>query len=99
MMKKIYINIIISLIMAVIVMGCVTTYEGRVAVKGSEPHTYTVLVTPDNVEYKIVGDLAQLIYSDYQNRIIKVRGKITREAIGPGMPAELLVYEIIKVEE
>lgn len=70
---------------------------GRVAVKGNEPHTYLVLVS-DSREYKLVGPLQEKIWKTYQGQRIRVRGRIVREALGPGFPAELEVLEILEVE-
>ncbi|MBN1836779.1 MAG: hypothetical protein JW820_13070 [Spirochaetales bacterium] len=78
--------------------GCTSlTVAGRVAVKGSEPHTYLVLVAA-NQDYKIVGPLREEIWRRYQGQRIRVRGRLVRKAIGPGFPAELEVLEIRKVE-
>lgn len=75
--------------------GC-KTIEGRVAVKGSEPHTYLVIET-DKQSYEIVGEHKDLLYSEHQNKQIKVKGKVLKEADGHLMPGEFEVIKIIKI--
>lgn len=83
-----------------ILMSCTeTTYTGRISVRGNEPHTYLALVTSDNQEYRIVGDLEQKIRSSYQNKRVTVAGRIVKEALGPGFPTELRVEKVLKVED
>jgi hypothetical protein len=82
----------------VFLSGCSSLkLAGRVAVKGSEPHTYLVLVV-DGRDYKLVGPLRDEIWKTYQGQRIRVRGRIVREARGPGFPAEVEVLEILGVE-
>jgi hypothetical protein len=75
--------------------GCITL-SGRITVKGNEPHTYVVLVAGESEEYVIVGDLAETLRKEYQNKRVRVKGKIVGKAI-PGKPAELEVFEILEV--
>ncbi len=77
-----------------LVAACATlsTVTGRIVVKGSEPHTYLVIETPE-VEYAIVGDLADDV-AEYQNHVITVQGMVVSEALGPGMSACLEVRRI-----
>ncbi len=72
------------------------TFTGRVAVKGSEPHTQIVLVTIE-ADYVLTGPLAERIRNEYQGHTLEVSGEIRKEALGPGFPAELEVFEIVKV--
>jgi hypothetical protein len=69
--------------------------EGQISVKGNVPHTYLSLATNDNKEYSIVGKYKKEIWTTYQGQVIKVEGKITKKAIGPGLPAEFEVTKII----
>jgi hypothetical protein len=77
--------------------GC-TTLSGRITIKGNEPHTYVVLVIDDSKEYVIVGEMADKLRQEYQNKTIKVKAKVVTKAI-PGKPAEVEVLEILEVLE
>ena len=72
------------------------TVQGKVAVKGSEPHTYLAL-SAEQTEYSLVGPLAEDLSRNYQGKYLRVRGEIIKEALGPGFPAEFEVQEIIEV--
>ena len=88
----------VAMLAPVFLGGCSSVkIAGRVAVKGSEPHTYLVLVS-NGQDYKLVGPLRDEIWKSFQGRRIRVRGRIVREARGPGFPAELEVLEILGVE-
>jgi hypothetical protein len=73
------------------------TVTGRVAVKGNEPHTYTVIIDDEIGSIKVVGEYLEEIRDNYQNRYIRVKGNIIKESAGPGMPAEFEVTEIIEI--
>ncbi len=70
--------------------------EGRVVIKGNEPHTIVVLITRDNREYSIVGKYSNEIRLKYQNHTIRVEGRIRNKAAGPGFPAEFEVTRILE---
>ena len=73
------------------------TVSGRVSVKGSEPHTYLVLVSEERGAFTIVGPLKEEIRRNYQGKYLKVRGRIVE---GPGLPVphpQLEVLEILEV--
>lgn len=72
-------------------------FTGVAAVKGSEPFTRIVLVT-DTGDLALTGPLADKIRRNFQGHRVTVRGKIEKEALGPGFPAELYVLEIIKTD-
>lgn len=97
MKRKQYSIFGILLIMAIIFAGC-TTLSGRITVKGNEPHTYVVLVVDDSTEYTIVGDLAEVLRKEYQNKTVKVKGKIIKSKAA-GIPDKLEVLEILEVLE
>ena len=67
------------------------TVSGRVTVTGSEPHVMLVIVT-DDVHYELVGEVAEELWK-LQQRQVTVRGRIVRQALGPGLPARLAVDE------
>lgn len=65
--------------------------SGRVVAVGSEPHVMLVIVT-DDVHYELVGEVAEDLW-ELQQRQVTVRGRIVRQALGPGFPARLAVDE------
>ncbi len=73
------------------------TFHGKVAVRGSEPHTYLSLLSADKGEAALVGPLRDEIEANYQGRYIKVEGRVVKKAAGPGFPAELEVIRILEV--
>lgn len=82
-----------GLVILFLAAGC-KTIQGRVALKGSEPYTYVVIQTETEV-YKIVGDFQEKVSRDYQNKYIKVKGRVVKDADGPFMPAEFNITGII----
>ena len=73
----------------------IITIIGKVEIKGSEPHTYIAIVLDDGTEYAIVGDLEELIRSEYQNVIIELKGNIVSQAVGPGFPAKIEGLQLV----
>lgn len=65
------------------------TVTGRVTVTGSEPHVQLVIVTGKET-YELVGTAAETLLG-LQQRRVTVRGRVVREAAGPGFPAQLRV--------
>ena len=65
------------------------TVTGRVTVTGSEPHVRLVVVTAAET-YELVGPAAEALQR-LQQRRVTVRGRVVREASGPGFPAQLRV--------
>lgn len=65
------------------------TVTGRVTVTGSEPHVQLVIVTGKET-YELVGAAAETLLG-LQQRRVTVRGRVVREAAGPGFPAQLRV--------
>lgn len=81
-----------------LLMGCaqdnVMELEGRVAMKGSEPHTYlTIKDTKSQKSYKIQNQ-DKLDLMKKQNQTVKVKALLIKEAIGPGFPAVVEVVEV-----
>jgi len=69
--------------------------EGRVAVKGSSPHTYlSIKDSKSQKSYKIQNQ-EKFNLMQKQNQIIKVEAILIKKAIGPGFPA---VIEVVKVK-
>ena len=92
-MKKIIIGL--SLIGFI---GCaqdnIIELEGRVAVKGSSPHTYlSIKDSKSHTSYKIQNQ-EKFDLMKKQNQTIKVKATLIKEAIGPGFPAVIEVVEV-----
>lgn len=64
---------------------------GKVTVTGSAPHVMLVLVGAEK-HYELVGEHAAALW-DLQQRRVTVRGRVVRQAHGPGFPAQLRVEE------
>lgn len=75
---------------------CGDVIEGRVSIKGNEPHTYLSIVTSEGEEFRIVGELEKSISKKYQGNTIKVKGKIVQKGLGPGFPPQLEVEKIVE---
>ena len=69
----------------------VVEVSGRVTVAGSDPHVMLVLVGAEE-HYELVGDHAPALWH-LQQRRVTVRGRVVRQAYGPGFPAQLEVEE------
>lgn len=68
--------------------------EGRVAMKGSSPHTYlSIKDSKSQKSYKIQNQ-AKFDLMKKQNQTVKVKAVLVKEAIGPGFPAVIEVIEV-----
>jgi len=68
--------------------------EGRVAMKGSSPHTYlSIKDSKSQKSYKIQNQ-AKFDLMKKQNQTVKVKAVLIKEAIGPGFPAVIEVVEV-----
>ncbi len=68
--------------------------EGRVAVKGSSPHTYlSIKDNKSHKSYKIQNNESFNLMNK-QNQTVKVKATLIREAVGPGFPAVIEVVEV-----
>lgn len=79
-------------------LGCaqenVIELEGRIAVKGSAPHTYlSISDSKSQKSYKIQNQ-TKFDLMKRQNQTIKVKAVLLKEAVGPGFPAVIEVIEI-----
>jgi len=102
--RKSFFGIILVCLLA-ICMGCTTAIAdgqpakmeiyGKISVKGSEPHTYLCLSTESGADYRLEGELKDLIWARYQQERIRLEGVVTKAAIGPGFPAVFLVRRIM----
>ena len=68
--------------------------EGRVAMKGSAPHTYlSIKDSKSQKSYKIQNQ-AEFDLMKKQNQTVKLKAVVIKEAIGPGFPAVIKVVEV-----
>ncbi len=68
--------------------------EGRVAVKGSSPHTYlSIKDSKSHKSYKIQNQ-EKFDLMKKQNQTVKIEVILIKEAIGPGFPAVIEVVEV-----
>jgi hypothetical protein len=79
-------------------IGCaqdnVMELEGRVAMKGSTPHTYlSIKDSKSQKSYKIQNQ-AEFDLMKKQNQTVKLKAVLIKEAIGPGFPAVIEVVEV-----
>ena len=79
-------------------MGCaqdnVMEIEGRVAVKGSSPHTYLSIKDSKSQQSYKIQNQAEFDLMRKQNQTVKVKAVLIKEAIGPGFPAVIEVVEV-----
>ena len=68
--------------------------EGRIAVKGSSPHTYLVIESlTDHTTYKIINPIKfDLLHK--QKKLLKIQAKKIKDAIEPDFPMEIEVIAI-----
>jgi len=92
-MKKILIGL--SLIGFI---GCaqdnIMELEGRVAVKGSSPHTYLSIKDSTSQKSYRIQNNESFDLMNKQNQTVKVKAVLIREAVGPGFPAVIEVVEV-----
>lgn len=68
--------------------------QGRVAMKGSAPHSYlSIRDTQTHKSYKIENP-KPFGLGDKQNHIVKLKAKVLKDAVGPGFPAVIEVLEV-----
>jgi len=72
------------------------TLEGRISIKGSEPHTYIALSTPDQT-FQLTGDRAEVLAADYQNRTVRVEGIRVEGDTASLLPLiEVVSFEVVE---
>jgi hypothetical protein len=92
-MKKIFI-----LLSFIGIIGCaqdnLMELEGRVAMKGSSPHTYlSIKDSKSQKSYKIQNQ-SEFDLMKKQNQMVKVKAVLIKDALGPGFPAVIEVVEV-----
>lgn len=80
------------LLTALLCAGLLCAFEaveitGKLSVKGSEPFSYLALSGHEGKVYKLTGPRAEELRT-HQGEKVTVTARITKEAVGPGFPAE-----------
>ena len=92
-MKKLI--IVLSLIGLI---GCaqdnIMELEGRVAMKGSSPHTYLSIKDSKSQKSYRIQNQTQFDLIKKQNQTVHLKAVLVKEAIGPGFPAVIEVIEV-----
>ncbi len=68
--------------------------EGRVAMKGSSPHTYLSIKDSKSQQSYKIQNQAEFDLMIKQNQTVKVKAVLIKDAIGPGFPAVIEVVEV-----
>jgi hypothetical protein len=55
--------------------GEIAEHTGRISIKGNDPHTFVALSTDTEI-FRLEGTLATELGNRYQNRIVRVVGRI-----------------------
>lgn len=72
--------------------------SGTISVKGAGPHTFLCLRTDSGVDYRLEGVLRDTIWNRFQQEEIRLKGVISKEAVGPGHPAVFTIHKIVSPE-
>ena len=83
---------VLLILFTILIFSCGDIIEGKISVRGNEPHTYLSIVTTNGNEFRIVGNLERRISEKYQGGTIKVRGIIIQKGIGPGLHFRIVDY-------
>ena len=68
--------------------------EGRVAVKGSSPHTYLSIRDKESDKSYKIQNSGSFNLMNRQNQTVEVKATLIKEAVGPGFPAVIEVIEV-----
>ncbi len=87
-----------AFLLALAVTGCTNgsniTVEGKVSLKGSEPHTYYVIKDKKTAKlYKIINAKR---FNLPQNQTVKIEAKIIKNSNSPTLPP---LIEIVKISK
>jgi len=79
-------------------LGCaqdnIMELEGRVAMKGSSPHTYLSIKDSKSQKSYKISNQAKFDLMTKQNQTVKLKAVLLKETIGPGFPAVIEVVEV-----
>jgi hypothetical protein len=71
---------------------------GRLFLTGNVPHAFLVLEDSEGVLYRLTGEVVEELTRNAQGRTAVLRGRVVREALGPGRPAEFLVARVLEIK-
>jgi len=56
--------------------GDTVEIRGRIKVKGSEPLTFTVIETPDGMDYEIFGEKGERLRQEFELEMVTLTGEV-----------------------
>jgi len=56
--------------------GDTVEIRGRIEVKGSEPLTFTVIETPDGMDYEIFGEKGERLRQEFELEMVTIIGEV-----------------------
>ncbi len=72
-----------------------TTIQGKISIKGNEPHTWLALTTKEGRDYRLKGDLAKTLRNHYQQQVVVLEGEILSKSKTPGLPSAFAVHNMV----
>jgi len=66
--------------------------QGKIALRGNDPHSYLTVITSDNRLYQIIG-IKEKELARRQGQELLLEGQVTNPALGPGRPAQFNVIQ------
>jgi len=70
------------------------TLEGKIMIKGNEPHSFVALTTKKGEEYQLQGSLVKNLRQRYQGMVLKLSGTLMDKKKHYGRPIRFNVEEI-----
>ena len=91
-MKKIIFTAILSSLIVSTLNAL--TIIGKVKVKGSSPHTHTVIEELKSKKNYQVENCDEFNLINLQNKTLTIKAKIIKKSVGPGFPAVIKVISV-----
>jgi uncharacterized lipoprotein NlpE involved in copper resistance len=89
---------ILILMMIFSFIGCANSMdmdlEGKIAVKGSEPFSYLSIKDEKTSKNYKIENKESFDLMHQQNKVVKIKAELVKEAVGPGFPAVIKVLEV-----
>jgi len=94
MLKKMILPTLAILSIGACAQNDLIEIEGKIRLKGSEPHSYLVIV--DNKAHKTYKIINKNDFNlmQKQKQTVHLKAKAVKDAIGPGFPAEIEVVSV-----
>lgn len=73
--------------------------SGRLFLTGNVPHAFLALEDSEGVLYRLTGEAVEALTRNSQGRTAVLRGRVVRQAAGPGLPAEFLVTKVVEIKQ